>query len=431
MMAKVSCKLSAKQIQSLSVGLHSDGGNLYLRVRRGGSRQFVMLYKVKDGKQRELSLGGAHSAGLTLAEARSRAEKIRHDLRNGEDPLELRKVRQRELSVPTFGEFANQFISAREVSWKNDKHRAQWKMTMEIYAAPIRKLAVDQIRTDDVEKILAPIWLSKHETASRVRSRIEMILNAAQVKGHISKDAANPARWKGHLEILMPKRSSLLNGHHAAMHYDEVPLFIAKLRSRTAIAALALEFLILTGSRTSEVLNMPWSELNLQKNTWTVSVGRMKCGSEHEVPLSPRCMEILEFMLKLSGTEEFVFPGQRRNKPLSNMALEMVLRRMGIRNATVHGFRSSFRDWAGDETQHSEETAEASIAHQVGNGVRRAYRRKSAFQKRVDLMQQWGTFCTKETIISAPTAAISQSSVAGDGAVNEISTACNIGLPQI
>ena len=400
-MAKIANKLTAKQVQSLPAGLHSDGGNLYVRVRVGGSRQFVMIYKAGNGKQRELSLGGAHAAGLTLAEARSRAERVRYDLRDGFDPLELRRTRQREISVPIFGDFADQFIASREASWKNDKHRAQWRMTMTVYAAPLRKLAVDQIRTDDIEKILSPIWLKKHETATRVRSRIEMILNSARVMGHISKDAANPARWKGHLDLIMPKRSKALNGHHAAMAYEEVPDFVALLRSKKAISSLALELLILTAARSNEILHMTWPEIDRKKKIWTIPASRMKGEIEHLVPICSRAEAILAIMdQQRDGDNLFVFPGQRRNRPLSDMSLEMLLRRMEVTDATPHGFRSSFRDWAGDETDHSEETIEACLAHKIGDDVRNSYRRKSALKKRTALMEQWEKYCLQAISIS-------------------------------
>jgi integrase len=274
--------------------------------------------------------------------------------------------------------------------FRNDKHKAQWKSTLETYAAPLRAKPVDTIATDDVLSVLKPIWTTKAETASRVRGRIEKVLDAAKAKGF--RDGENPARWRGHLDHLLPRPSKLARGHHAAMRYEEVAAFIAKLRKREATSALALELCILTAARSGEILGMRWSESDLDKKIWTVPADRMKAGREHRVPLSPRAITILRQLEKLK-TGEFVFAGQARNKSLSNMAMEMVLRRMKIEGATVHGFRSSFRDWAGNISSFPREIVETALAHVIGDKAEQAYRRSDALEKRRKLMEAWASYC--------------------------------------
>jgi integrase len=260
----------------------------------------------------------------------------------GLNPIDERK---RDGGIPTFGEMADDVRETLSAGFRNEKHKAQWKSTLETYAGPLRAKPVDTIGTDDVLAVLKPIWTAKTETASRVRGRIEKVLDAAKAKGF--RDGENPARWRGHLDHLLPKPLKLARGHHAAMHYEEVAAFIAELRKREAIAAMALELCILTAARSGEILGMTWSEVDLVRKIWTVPAERMKAGREHRVPLSPRALTILRQLEELQAGD-FVFPGQARGKSLSNMAMEMVLRRMKIDDATVHGFRSSFRDWAGN-----------------------------------------------------------------------------------
>jgi integrase len=249
---------------------------------------------------------------------------------------------------------------------------------------------VDIIATDDVLAVLKPIWTTKSETASRVRGRIEKVLDAAKAKGF--REGENPARWRGHLDHLLPRPSKLARGHHAAMPYEDVPAFIAQLREREASSALALELCTLTAARSGEILGMRWSEVDLNRKIWTVPANRMKAGREHRVPLSPRAIVILRQLEKLK-TGEFVFPGQARNKPLSNMAMEMVLRRMKIDDATVHGFRSSFRDWAGNVSSFPRELIETALAHVIGDKAEQAYRRSDALEKRRKLMEAWASYC--------------------------------------
>src|SRR5262249_14658123 len=286
----------------------------------------------------------------------------------------------------TCGECADQVIDAMRRSWRNRKHVAQWEMTLRDYAAPLRRLPVDKITTDDVLSTLKAIWSKKPETASRLRGRIERVLDAA--KAQELRNGENPARWRGHLDQLLPKRQQLTRGHHAAMDYADVPAFIADLQGRQATAALALEFAILTAARSGEVLGARWAEFDLERAIWTVPAARMKAGREHRVPLSRRALKIVK-TLHEARDSDFVFPGQKAGKPLSVMALEMVLRRMSIEDATVHGFRSAFRDWAAECTNFTNEVCEAALAHVIENKAEAAYRRGDLFDKRRKLMEAW------------------------------------------
>ena len=294
------------------------------------------------------------------------------------------------LGKPTFGKVALAYVEAHEASWRNAKHRAQWRSTLETHCKPIWGTAVDKIATEQVLAVLQPIWLTIPETAARLRGRIEVILDAARAQGH--RTGENPARWRGHLDKLLAKPGKLSRGHHAAMAYRDVAAFVARLRARDAVAGMALEFTILTAARSGEVLGARWREFDLVAKVWAVPGSRMKAGREHRVPLSGRALAILE-KLRAARAGEFVFPGQRPGRPLSGMSLEMLLRRMKVEDATVHGFRSSFRDWCGEETSFPREIAEAALAHVAGDATERAYRRGDALDKRRQLMEAWAAFC--------------------------------------
>jgi len=276
-------------------------------------------------------------------------------------------------------------------AWRNAKHASQWEMTLREYAAPLRRLPVDKISTDDVVSVLKPLWNDKPETASRLRGRIERVLDAAKAQG--LRSGENPARWRGHLDQLLPRRQRFTRGHHAAMPYAAVPAFLHDLRARQATAALALEFAVLTAARSGEVLGGRWDEVDLDRAIWTVPASRMKAGREHRVPLSKRAMEILKAIHECRNGD-YVFPGQKPGKPLSVMALEMVLRRMKIDDVTVHGFRSSFRDWAAECTNFPNEVCEAALAHVIGNKAEAAYRRGDLFDKRRKLVDAWAAYCS-------------------------------------
>lgn len=391
-MAKSINKLTARQVETLSApGRHADGGNLYLSISSNGGRRWVFLYRW-CGRQREMGLGSAARGGVALVEARRLAKEARDQLLGGMDPLEAKKaVRQSSIAVPTFGEVADELIESMQSGWRNPKHAAQWGYTLGELAKPLRSKPVNQIVTEDVLRVLKPLWQDIPETASRLRGRMEAVLNAAKAKGHRSGE--NPARWRGHLDQLLPKRQRLTRGHHAALPYDRIPEFISKLRTHNQpIAGLALEFTILTAARTSEVLNARWSEIDLDKNMWEVPAERMKGGRPHRVPLSDRAKVILRELLPLK-TSEYVFPSNRRNHPLSSMAMTMHLRRMNYDKITVHGFRSSFRDWASEATSFPHEICEMALAHVIDNKAEAAYRRGDLFEKRRKLMAAWASYC--------------------------------------
>ena len=277
-----------------------------------------------------------------------------------------------------------------EASWRNVKHRAQWRMTLTVYAAPIRDKRVSEIETDDVLRVLKPLWQTRPETASRLRGRIERVLDYA--KAHGWRSGENPALWRGHLRNVLPNRKKLTRGHHAAMPYQDVPAFVQELQGKEAMAARALEFLILTAARAGEALGATWAEMDLQNALWIIPANRMKAGNEHRVPLSKRALEIIEELHETQGSS-YVFPGQKRGGPLSGMAFEMLLRRMNADAFTTHGFRSAFRDWAGDATNFPREVAETALAHRVGDATELAYRRTDALEKRRNLMAAWADYC--------------------------------------
>ena len=393
-MARTVNRLSARAVATLDKpGRHADGQGLYLSISKDGKterRRWVFLFRW-HGKLKEMGLGSATS--VTLAEARELAGRWRKDTNAGRNPLDSREAeRLAQQAMRTFREVAMAFHAAKSHEWRNAKVRKQWLTPLERYAARIMPVPVNEIGTADVLAILEPIWTTKPETASRVRGRIEAVIDAARARGLIPPNEANPARWRGHLSHLLPKRRKLTRGHHAAMAYRETPGFIGQLRERQAVAALALEFLILTAARTNEVLGARWAELDLEAGVWTVPPGRMKGGRLHRVPLSGRVVEILT-RLKEARTCEFVFPSNKSDRPLSGMAMQMCLRRMKVQDATPHGFRSTFRDWAGDKTQFPRELAEAALAHAAGDETERAYRRGDALERRRALMEAWAAFC--------------------------------------
>ncbi len=380
-------KLTARGVTAITKpGRHGDGGGLYLVVDKSGAKRWVFLYR-RDGILREMGLGGLKS--VPLARARELAGQARADLQAGIDPIAAKNTAP--VVVPTFGEAADDFINTMAPQFRNAKHLDQWKMTLKVYAAPLRSKRVDEITTADVLEVLKPIWLEKPETSARLRGRIERVLDAAKAKGHRSGE--NPALWRGHLANLLPKRKKLSRGHHAAMAYEDVPTFVADLRKREAMAARALEFTILTAARTGETFGATWKEIDLEAALWTVPAERMKAGREHRVPLTPRAVEILTELADLGAAPDaYVFPGQKEGRPLSIMAMDMILRRMKV-DFTVHGFRSSFRDWSGNETAFPRDVAEAALAHVVGDQTERAYRRSDALEKRRKLMVAWANYC--------------------------------------
>jgi len=376
--------MSATQAAKLKApGRHADGGGLYLFIDNNGRRRWIFMY-ARGGKRTELGLGSARD--LSLANARAEAAALRAILASGGDP---RAERTKDDHMPTFGESADTYVEAMRPSWRNEKHAAQWVMTLTRYAEPMRGKPVDEITTQDVLDVLQPLWQRTPETAERLRGRIENVLDAAKARGHRSGE--NPARWRGHLDQLLPKRQRLSRGHHKALPYDALPAFMADLRSRDAVAARALEFLILTAARSGEVLGGQADEIDLEKRVWTIPPERMKAGREHRVPLSPRAIEIVKAMQAL-GRPPFLFPGPKPKAPLSSMAMAMLLRRMKS-DVTVHGFRSTFRDWASETTSFPHEVCEMALAHTIANKAEAAYRRGDLFDKRRKLMEAWAGYC--------------------------------------
>jgi integrase len=377
-------KLTARKVDTIKApGRHSDGGGLYLNVTDTGAKSWLFMFK-KAGRRREMGLGSARD--VPLARARTLASEARQHLVGGRDPLAMRT----KPASMTFGQAATALVESMSSSWRNAKHRAQWVMTLSVYCDPLSTMPVADVSTDDVLGVLKPLWLTKPETASRLRGRIERTLDFAKARG--MRSGENPARWRGHLDALLPKRPKLTRGHHKAMAFAHVPEFISDLRKRTGAAPAALEFAILNAARSGEVLGATWGEIDIDARIWTVPAERMKAGRAHRVPLADRSIEILKTMSQLR-TSDYVFPGIKPGRPLSVMALEMVLRRMKV-DATVHGFRSAFRDWAGESTAFAREIAEAALAHLVGDEVERAYRRGDALEKRRSLMDAWTAFCT-------------------------------------
>jgi integrase len=332
-----------------------------------------------EGKQREAGLG---SCGATLAEAREKAAGYRSMLA----PLDARKAaREAEAGRRTFGECTAELIASKRREWRSEIHAAQWRSTLDAYCGPILDKPVDAIDTQAVLGVLQPIWGRIPETASRVRGRIEAVLDYGKANG--LRSGENPAAWRGHLALILPKRQKLSRGHHAAMNYAEVPAFIAGLRERETIHALALEFLILTAGRVGEVLGARWSEIDIALQIWVIPASRMKAELGHRIPLCTRAVAIVKRMAELRSGD-FVFPGQRRGRPLSNPSLARLCR-AGV---TVHGFRSAFRDWAGEETSFPREIAEQALAHATGGAVEQAYRRGDALEKRRALMEAWANY---------------------------------------
>ena len=387
-MARSLHKLTDVAIRSseMKSGRHGDGGGLYLNVTANGSKSWVFMWTPKGGSRREMGIGSYPT--VSLAMARKRAEAHRQAVADGRDPIEERK-REAE---PTFSECVALFLEQFEGQWRNDKHRAQWRMTLTAYCIPIANKKISQIETTDVLRVLNPIWRDKQETASRLRGRIERVLDFAKVKGWRSGE--NPALWRGNLKNVLPPRDKLQRGHHAAMPYHQVPEFMKQLDASEAMAARALQFLVLTAARSGEVLNARWSEIDMEKALWIVPAARMKAKKEHRVPLPQKALEILE-PLSSGRTSEYVFPGNKPNHPLSATAMTMLMRRLKVGQFTVHGFRSAFRDWVGEETHFPREVAETALAHEVGNAVEKAYRRGDALEKRRKLMAAWQAFILK------------------------------------
>jgi integrase len=393
-------RLSALAVARASkLGLYADGAGLYLRVGRGGAKSWAFRFML-NGKAREMGFGSFTKVGL--ADARKKAINARRLLSEGHDPLVHREEEEKQRAAAenvaaarsmTFDKCAEAYISAHEVSWQNDKHRQQWRNTLSTYVSPVfGSVPVQDVGIDLIMKVVEPLWSAKTETARRVRGRIEVILDWAKVRGY--RTGENPARWRGHLDHLLPARSKVRAvKHHAALSYTEMGAFMQDLRKMEGASAAALEFLILTVARTGEIIGARWSEINLKDRVWVVPAARMKSGREHRVPLSSAAIAILKRMP--GSKDDYPFVGQRPGAPLSNMALLMLLGRMNRGDITAHGFRSTFRDWAAERSNFAREVVEMALAHVVEDKTEAAYRRGDLFDKRRRLMDAWAEYCGK------------------------------------
>lgn len=377
--------------------LLGDGGGLTLQIAKAGTASWLYRYQ-RLGKANAVGLGGYPD--VSLKTARAKADACRTSLSEGRDPLTEKRAAESAERVAaakdkTFDDCAKDYIDDHRAEWKNPKHIQQWENTLETYASPvIGKRPISVITTADIKRILNPIWTTKHETATRVRGRIESIIDWATA--HELRTGENPARWKGHLEHLLAKSTAETRAdeHHAALPYAEIPAFMAALARQEGMSRWALEFLILTACRTSEVTGATWTEIDFDKKIWTIPAERMKASKEHRVPLVERIIAILNEVRPFSNGR-YIFPGGNSDAPLSNMAMAMLLRRMGYKakTITVHGFRSTFRDYIAAETKHDYHTAEAALAHKLKDKVAAAYARTDFFDKRFVMMRDWTIYC--------------------------------------
>ncbi len=387
-------RLTAMQVMKLSKpGYYPDGANLYLQVTPTGAKSWIFRYALA-GRAHELGLGGLNAFGL--ADARQRAQKQRQLLADGIDPLATKREsqlqrRMADANIITFDRAAAAFIESHSPGWKNLKHGDQWRNTLATYASPVfGTLPVSSVNTALVLRVLQPLWSVKTETASRLRGRIEKILDRAKVQGYRTGD--NPAAWRGHLEALLPTPGKVQNvEHHPALPWAQIGTFMRDLRAMPGSAALATELIILTACRTSEALNATWAEFDLDGALWTIPALRMKSNKEHVIPLSIAAIAVL--VKAESNDSDFVFAGGRTGRPLSNMACLAVLKRMGRADLTVHGFRSTFRDWAGESTAHPREVIEHALAHLLKDKAEAAYQRGTLLEKRRALMSDWAAYC--------------------------------------
>lgn len=396
-------KIDPLQLKSMSKpGSYSDGDGLFLKVGRSGSKSWIYRYQLA-GRRRDIGLG--RYPDVSLSGARKERNKLKRDVKAGIDPLdkkEVEKTKQKverkgvEAKKQTFKKCAETYMDLKEPEWRNAKHVQQWRNTLKTYAYPvIGDLPVAEVELDDVLKILQPIWLEKTETATRVRNRIELVLDYASVMKYRSSE--NPARWRGNLESIMSKPSKIKKvKHHPALPYEDMPVFMSGLSPRKELAAKALTFTILTAARTSESLGATWDEIDLGKNIWVIPASRMKAEKEHRIPLSVPVIALLD-ELKADKKNQFIFPGLKRDKPLSNMSMANVLKRMERPDVTVHGFRSTFRDWVAERTNFPQRVAETALAHRLKDGAEAAYQRGDLLEKRKELMEVWADYCQPKT----------------------------------
>jgi integrase len=377
-------------------GMYADGGGLYLRVAEGGSKNWVFRYTA-NGRLRDMGLGPVHT--LSLAEARDAATECRKLRLRGVDPITHRRAsltagKASDAKAISFRECAEAYMTSHEPGWHNARHREQWRNSLQSYVYPLLgDLPVNAIDTRLVMQVVQPMWKDKTETASRVRGRIELVLDWAKASGF--RDGENPARWRGHLEQLLPKRSKVRQIKHlAALPYQQVGAFVSRLRQHDTVSALALEFVVLTAARVGEVLNATWDEIDFLNRVWTVPPERMKTRKEHRVPLSDAAMRVLQKMQR-TRQSACVFPGTREGRPMSQATPLVLVKAVARRDINVHGLRSTFRDWAAERTTFPREVAEMALAHAIPNAVEAAYRRGDLFDKRRKLMDAWAAYCAK------------------------------------
>ena len=394
-------KLTARTVDGLCKagmpGMTNDGDGLYLKIGKAGSVSWIFRYR-QNGKLRDMGLGAY--PGTSLADARALAFEARRTTRQGGDPIGERRAATKAAEdearrAITFRELGEQYIETHRAGWKSAKHAQQWGNTLAQYAYPvIGDLQPSEIGTGHVLEILQPIWQTKTETASRIRNRVELVLDAAKARGLTSGE--NPARWRGHLDKLLPKRSKVVAvKHHAAMPYSQVPAFFCQLAKHENLSARALELIILCGCRVSEVVEARWDEINLERQEWTIPAGRMKAGREHRIPLSKQAVALFEGLPRIMGSPH-VFPGQKPGRSHSASAVVKFMLRQGAEAYTRHGFRSSFRDWAAERTNFPREICEMAIAHKVVQGAEAAYWRGDVLDKRRGLMDLWGQYVANE-----------------------------------
>jgi len=380
--------------RDLKPGRYPDGGGLFLQVFRNGSKSWCFRYML-NGKAREMGLGAFNA--VSLAEARKRASECRRLKSEGTDPIDARRQKRQDAELEaaralTFRQCAETYVAAHRAGWKSGKHAAQWSSTLEMYAYPLLgNMPVQAVDTGLIMRVLEPLWARAPSTGARLRGRIESILDWAKAMGH--RTGENPARWRGHLANALPRLSKVRKvKHHGALPYNEIGKFMEAVAAQKGMAAWALRFLILTATRTSETLLAKWDEIDFEQGIWTIPSDRMKAGKAHRVPLSKAAKALLDSVPR-DPDSKFLFPGAKRGMPLSNMAMLVLLRRMGRSDLTAHGFRSSLRDWAAEQTNHPRDVAEMALAHTIGSKVEAAYRRGDLFFKRHKLMEDWARHC--------------------------------------
>lgn len=401
MVGRLDMTLTALEIKNAKPGMHADGGDLYLHVGKAGNASWIFRFQLNK-RRREMGLGTL--SALSAVEARAKAAELKATVGRGIDPLDVKEAARRDeaqaeasqreenvLNAATFKAATERHLALKESGWRNAKHRQQWENTLITYAYPvIGELPVRDINPQHVLQVLEPIWSTKPETASRVRMRIEAVLNSAKVLGW--RTGENPAQWRGNLDAALPARSKVRTvKHHAALPWREISTFMAQLRQREGLSARALEFAILTAARSGEVRKATWSEIDFEQELWIVPAERMKAGREHRVPLSQSALQLLNELPRFQGYD-LIFPGTRM-QPLSDMSLSAVLKRMGMTDITVHGFRSTFRDWAAEHTGHGSDIVEMALAHTISSKTEAAYRRGDLIAKRRSLMEDWAAWC--------------------------------------